>query len=166
MSGRYGALVIDGEQATIVFVRRLSHPIEAVWSAIADPGQRATWFGTTIVDGRVGGTIEMMPLETPVPPEMKRMTGRILVWDPPHVLEHEWNQAIVEASVVRYELTADGDETILRFSHRALGVRNAKGFLPGTHAFLDRLESHMSATTLPGWMERYREVAASYPAWT
>lgn len=23
-------------------------------------------------------------------PDAKRLTGRILVWDPPHVLEHEW----------------------------------------------------------------------------
>ena len=46
------------------------------------------------------------------------MTGRILVWDPPHVLEHEWKQPIVEDGVVRYELTADGDGTLLRFTHR------------------------------------------------
>jgi hypothetical protein len=43
------------------------------------------------------------------------MTGRILVWDPPHVLEHEWKQPIVEDGVVRYELTTDGDGTLLRF---------------------------------------------------
>ena len=70
------------------------------------------------------------------------MTGRIRVWDPPHVFEHEWNQQLLkdpEAGVVRYELSADGDGTLLRFTHRGLGVRNATGFLPGTHAFLDRL---------------------------
>jgi Activator of Hsp90 ATPase homolog 1-like protein len=68
------------------------------------------------------------------------MTGRILVWDPPHVLEHEWRQGIVEDGVVRYELAEDGDATVLTFTHRGLGINNARGFIPGTHAFLDRLE--------------------------
>ena len=38
MSGRYGELIEDGDRAVITFVRRLAHPIEAVWSAIAEPG--------------------------------------------------------------------------------------------------------------------------------
>lgn len=137
-----------------------------MWSAIADPDQRAAWFGETAIEGRVDGVIEMVPAETPAQVEQKRMTGRILVWDPPHVLEHEWKQAIVEDGVVRYELVRDGEATVLTFSHRGLGVRNAKEFTPGTHAFLDRLESHLAGTSLPGWSERYREVAAGYPAWS
>ena len=84
--------------------------------------------------------------------------GRILVWDPPHVLEHEWKQPIVEDGVVRYELTADGDGTLLRFTHRGLGVRNASGFLGGTHAFLDRLEAYLTGDELPNWAARRLEV--------
>jgi uncharacterized protein YndB with AHSA1/START domain len=166
VSDRYGELVIDGEQAVITFVRHLPYPIEAVWSAIADPEQRAGWFGETAIQGRVGGVIDMVPSGPPTPVQQKRMTGRILVWDPPHVLEHEWKQAIIEDGVVRYELVRDGEGTVLRFSHRGLGVRNAKKFTPGTHAFLDRLESHLAATSLPDWSERYQEVAPNYPAWS
>jgi uncharacterized protein YndB with AHSA1/START domain len=164
VSDRYGALAIDGDRAVITFVRHLPYPIEAVWSAIADPDQRACWFGETTLDGRVGGSIEMVPEPPPVPVHQKRMTGRILVWDPPRVLEHEWNQAIVPESVVRYELTPVGAGTMLHFSHTGLRVSTARGFMPGTHAFLDRLESHLAATSLPDWSTRYREVAASYPA--
>ena len=58
------------------------------------------------------------------------------------------SNAIVEASVVRYELHPDGDGTLLRFTHRGLGVRNAAGFRPGTHAFLDRLEAHLAGDAL------------------
>lgn len=166
MSDRYGELVIDGEQAVITFVRRLPYPIEAVWSAIADPDQRAAWFGKTALEGRVDGVIDMVASGPPVPVEQKRMTGLILVWDPPHVLEHEWKQAIVEDGVVRYELARAGAGTVLTFSHRGLGVRNAKEFTPGTHAFLDRLESHLAGTSLPRWRERYQEVATGYPAWS
>lgn len=159
---RLGVVSVDGDQATMTFVRRLPHPVEAVWAAITDPAQRAAWFGKTTIDGRAGGEIEMMPDEPPAHPDMKRMTGRILVWDPPHVLEHEWRQGIVEDGVVRYELRADGDGTVLTFTHRGLGVRNARGFVPGTHAFLDRLAAHLSRATLPRWGERYREVEPLY----
>ena len=100
----------------------------------------------------------MVATGPPLPPERKRMTGRILVWDPPHVLEHEWKQPIVEDGVVRYELTADGDGTLLRFSHRGLGVRNASGFRGGTHAFLDRLEAYLAGDELPDWTIRRLEV--------
>lgn len=79
----------------------------------------------------------------------------------PHVFEHEWKQPIVEDGVVRYELQPDGPDgsaTLLRFSHRGLGVRSAGGFLGGTHAFLDRLESHLAAEPLPDWLTRRLEI--------
>jgi uncharacterized protein YndB with AHSA1/START domain len=160
--GPNGAVSLDGDVATLTFVRRLAHPIDAVWAAITDPEQRAHWFGRTTIDGREGGMIEMDPDDPPAPAEAKRLSGRILVWDPPHVLEHEWRQAIVEQSVVRYELTSDGDETILTFTHRGLGQRNARGFVPGTHAYLDRLQAHLDGAEVPGWSERYAEVEPAY----
>ncbi|WP_037263398.1 SRPBCC family protein [Kibdelosporangium aridum] len=156
---RLGTLTTDGKHAVMTFVRRLPYPIETVWAAIAEPSQRAAWFGETTISDE---TIEMMPSGTPAPPEMKRMTGRILVWDPPRVLEHEWRQGIVEDSVVRYELVQDGDETVLTFTHRGMTMRNAQGFIPGTHAFFDRLEAHLASEELPQWSERYEQLAPSY----
>lgn len=164
MTERTGTLTIDGDHATMTFVRRLPFPIEDVWAAITEPAQRAVWFGETTIDARVGGTIEMMPTETPAPPEMKRMTGRILAWEPPYLLEHEWRQGIVEDGVVRYELVEDGDATVLTFTHSGLSVANAKGFIPGTHAFLDRLETQLAGGQLPTWHDRYQEVAPAYSA--
>jgi len=158
MTGREGKLTVEGDRAVLNFERRLPFPIEAVWSAITDPQQRQQWFGVTTIDPREGGEIEMVAIGPPLPPERKRMTGRILVWDPPNVLEHEWKQPIVEDGVVRYELTADGDGTLLRFTHRGLGVRNASGFLGGTHAYLDRLEAHLAGDELPDWITRRLEI--------
>jgi uncharacterized protein YndB with AHSA1/START domain len=162
---RYGQLEIDGDQATITFRRHLPHPVATVWAALTDPAERAAWFGETTIDGRTGGTIEMVATDPPAAEEAKRMTGRILVWDPPHVLEHEWRQRIVEDGVVRYELVEDDGGTLLTFTHRGLSVRNAKGFIPGTHAFLDRLDAHLGDTPLPDWSERYAEAAPRYPSW-
>jgi uncharacterized protein YndB with AHSA1/START domain len=158
MSERNGRLTVDGDRAVLNFERRLPFPIDVVWSAITDPREREQWFGETTLDACEGGTIDMVATGPPLPPERKRMTGRILVWDPPNVLEHEWKQPIVEDGVVRYELTADGDGTLLRFTHRGLGVRNATGFLGGTHAYLDRLEAYLSGSELPDWTIRRHEV--------
>ncbi len=158
MSARDGQLTVDGDRAVLTFERRLPFPVEAVWSAITDPAERAQWFGPTTIDGREGGHIDMVATGPPLPDDVKRMTGRILVWDPPHVFEHEWRQPIVEDGVVRYELRADGDGTILRFTHRGLGIRNATGFFGGTQAFLDRLEAYLAGDDLPDWLTRKQEV--------
>ena len=133
MTNGEGLISIENDRAILTFERRLPHPVERVWAAITDPFERGQWMGDTTIDGREGGTIEMMPASPPIPDQQKQMTGRILVWDPPHVFEHEWNQRIVEP--------------------------NANGFRPGTHAYLDRLEAHLAGAQLPGWQQHYAEVA-------
>ncbi|MGV0744674.1 SRPBCC family protein [Mycolicibacterium sp. XJ870] len=163
MTSPEGKLTIDGDLAALTFERRLPYPVAAVWSAITDPAERGQWMGETKIDAREGGSIEMVADGPPAPPDAKRMTGRIRVWDPPRVFEHEWHQQILTdtgSGVVRYELTPDGDGTLLRFSHRGLTVRDGQGFHPGTHAFLDRMEAHLAGTPLPEWGQRYQEVAA------
>lgn len=161
MTRHEGELTVDGELATLRFERRLAYPVEAVWAAITDPAQRNQWMGATTIDARPGGLIETAPNGPPYPPERTRISGRILIWDPPHVFEHLWQQQILGANggVVRYELSPDGDGTLLRFSHRGLSLPGAKGFLPGTHAFLDRLAAQLAGAPLPDWRQRYREIA-------
>ncbi|MEV6842288.1 SRPBCC family protein [Actinoplanes sp. NPDC051411] len=162
-----GRLDRRGDQATMTFRRRLPFPIDAVWAAITDRDQRAAWFGPTTIEPRAGGQITMMPDDPPAAPESKEMTGRILTWQPPGpsgtaVFEHEWHQRIVEEGVVRYELTADGADTVLVFTHHGLSTRNAQGFIPGTHAYLDRLAAHLAAEDIPAWGDRYGQVAPAY----
>lgn len=66
-----GFIAVHGNHATLTFKRRLQHPIEAVWAAITDPEQRATCFGITMIDHRVGGTIETIAEGPPVPSEQR-----------------------------------------------------------------------------------------------
>ncbi|MGI5502831.1 SRPBCC family protein [Lentzea sp. CA-135723] len=164
-----GTITVEGGNATLTFQRRLSHPIDRVWAAITDDAERKAWFGEGTVDPR-NNTVVIEPEDPPAPMDAKRVTGRILVWQPPEnghaVFEHEWHQRIVEDSKVRYELRQDGDDTILTFTHTGLSERNAKGFAPGTHAFLDRAEAFLGNETPPNWSERYAEVAPAYPAWS
>jgi uncharacterized protein YndB with AHSA1/START domain len=157
-----GTITVEGEVSTLTFIRRLRHPVQAVWAALTEPAQRAEWFGPSRVEPRVGGDVETDPQGPPVPPAMKLMTGKVLVWDPPHVFEHEHNQTIVGKGVVRYELKPDGDGTILTFTHRGLIPKDAFGFIPGTHAYLDRLQAHLDGASLPEWQARFAEVAPLY----
>lgn len=164
MTDQPGELIINGDRATLRFERWLPHPPAKVWAAITESAQRAKWMGPTVIEPRVGGLIDTMPTDPPAPPEAKRMTGRITVWDPPRVFEHVWHQHIVEPGHVRYELHPDNNGTRLVLTHSGLGVRNAGGFRPGTHAFLDRLAALLDGSAMPVWSQRYRQLAQSiYP---
>jgi uncharacterized protein YndB with AHSA1/START domain len=159
---RKGTLTERDGQATITFERVLPHPIEAVWSALTDPVERAAWFGPSAIEGRVGGEVVMTSEGPPAPPEMRRMHGRVLVWDPPRVLEHEWKQTITGDTLVRYELTPVEGGTRLVLTHSRLRPKDARGYIPGQHAFVDRMEAHLAQQALPVWTERYAAVQPLY----
>lgn len=160
-----GAVVVEGAVATLVFRRRLEHPPEAVWRALTEPSELATWYMTrATIDPREGGSVDFVS-----GPSRLRVTGRILTWDPPRVFEHEWKVAprgelpSGEDAIIRWELHPDGAGTVLHLEHRKLNRDTAIGFAPGTHAFIDRLAALLDGLPLPEWQKRYQEVAGSYP---
>lgn len=112
------------------------------------------------IERRPGGKVEFSSGSS-------RVKGSVLVWDPPHVFEHEW---IVdqpgfprrEYGIIRWELFSDDKETILRLTHRKLPSQTAHNFAPGVHAILDRLESFLNKGPLPDWMKRSEELKSIY----
>lgn len=167
--GPNGAVNTSGDKATLVFRRRLEHPPEVVWKALTDPSQLTSWYMTKAeIDGREGGSIDFIS-----GPSRLHVTGRILVWKPPLVFEHEWKVESRtelpsgEDAIIHWELQGEGSGTILHLEHRKLNTQTALGFAPGTHTFMDRLEAHLGGRPLPNWQERYQEVAPQYPpSWT
>jgi uncharacterized protein YndB with AHSA1/START domain len=166
---RRGKLAAAAGIVTLVFERHLPHTPEHVWDAIATPEGLREWLLCTQakIDGRVGGRIELVS-----GPTAYRSTGRILAWQPPRLLEYEWKVAPVpempagEDAVFRYELRPRGDETLLVVTYTRITPETARGFLPGVHAFLDRLEAQLAGAPLPDWLARFGEVRAQYPEWT
>ena len=163
--GPTGAVVMEGKLATLVFRRRFDQPPELVWRALTDPSELSKWYMTkAVIDPREGGAVDFVS-----GPSRLHVTGRILTWDPPKVLEHEWKVEprgelpSGEDAVIRWELRRDGGGTILHLEHRRLNRETALGFAPGTHAFIDRLEAQLSGRPLPSWQERYQKVAPQYP---
>ena len=164
-----GTLREGGEHATLTFRRVYRHAPEHVWDAIATPEGLQGWLMCTHarIDARAGGRIELVS-----GPPGYRSTGTILAWDPPRLLEYEWNIDPVpemprgEHAIFRYELTPEGDSTHLLVTYRRITKQTATGFLPGLHAFLDRLEAQLDAQPLPDWAQRFEDLRTTYPQWS
>jgi uncharacterized protein YndB with AHSA1/START domain len=157
-----GTVVTSGGIALIAFERRLAHPIDAVWAALTEPDQLAAWLGPGTLEPRAGGEISVRTGPEGRPELQRSMSGRILEWDPPRLLEHEWLQPGLDVSVVRYELEPDTGGTILRFTHRRSAAPAGTGGRAGWHAYLDRLAAHLDGQPVPAWSERRTEVQEAY----
>ena len=161
MTRAEGTLVTAGGIALIAFERRLAHPVETVWAALTEADQLAAWLGPGTVEPRAGGQVAIRT-GPDLPARQGMIAGRVLVWDPPRVLEHEWLQPGLDLSVVRYELEADAGGTILRLTHRRSVTPGATGGRAGWHAYLDRLAAHRDGLPVPAWWERRAEVQEAY----
>jgi uncharacterized protein YndB with AHSA1/START domain len=157
-----GTLVVSGEVAVIAFERRLGHPVEAVWAALTEPEGLAAWLGPGTLEPREGGQVSIRTGPADRPERQGVMSGRVLTWEPPRVLEHEWVQPGLDISVVRYELEADAGGTILRLTHRRSVAPIATGGRAGWHAYLDRLAAHLDGLPVPAWSERRAAVQDAY----
>jgi uncharacterized protein YndB with AHSA1/START domain len=150
-----GAFSRRDDHIDVRFERRYPRSVETVWSALTDPARLSDWMGVSQIEPRVGGRIEMM-LDGPHP-----ATGRVLVWDPPKVLEFTWSNTHAPDSVIRYELTPEGADTRLVFTHQRMPYANSALMLPGWHCFLARLGSALDTTVPPG-AKSYRQMQAIY----
>jgi uncharacterized protein YndB with AHSA1/START domain len=167
---RNGRLVDDGSDgATLTFERWYRHTPRQVWDAIATPEGLRGWLMCTgaVIEGHVGGRFDLIS-----GPPGYHSTGKILAWEPPRLLEYEWNVEPVpemprgERAIFRYQLTPEGDATHVLVTYRRISMPTARGFLPGLHAFLDRLEAQLDGRVPPDWMQRFGELRAAYPAWS
>jgi hypothetical protein len=47
-------------------------------------------------------------------------------------------------------------------THGGLSAANAQRFIPGTHAFLGRLEAHLAGAEIPSWSRCCAQLAPAY----
>ena len=151
-----GAFKRRDDHIDVRFERRYPRPVETVWSALTDPARLADWMGVSHVEPRVGGRFDLM-VDGPHP-----MTGRVLVWEPPQVLEFTWSNADAPDSTVRYELTRDGDGTRLIFTHKGMPYASSALMLPGWHVYLARLGSLLDEAPPTQSKPSWREMQAIY----
>lgn len=158
-----GQVEIRDNRATVTFTRFLKHPPAIVWEALTTPEEFSAWYTATLaIDGRVGGMFEVFagPFH---------WQGPILVWEPPYLLEYEYNLAphklmpLGEETVVRWELQPSEEGTILTFTQTRL--KSTFGFAPAMHVFLERLNAYLSHDPIPDFLQCFQQVKRLYLFW-
>jgi uncharacterized protein YndB with AHSA1/START domain len=151
----YGELDRTGGRATVRFTRRLAHPPAKVWRALTEPEHLAAWFPTTIDGERAAGaklSFAFRDMDLPA------LDGEMLVCDPPSLLELTWSD-----ERLRFELSPDGDGTLLRFTASFDELGRAARDGAGWHACLDLLACDVSGQPATwGPSQRWRQVHPGY----
>lgn len=152
-----GTLRAEAGRRGVCFERRLDAPVERVWEALTSPDRLSRWLAPGTVEPSVGGEV-LLDFG-----EGGTVTGRVLCWEPPFVLEFEWRFSGETESIVRFELSSDGDGTLLVFDHRALAEAHAAGYSAGWHAHLASLSDYLEGGD-GSWDERFGSALPQYQA--
>jgi len=121
--------VIEGER--IVHEVRYPHPVSAVWRALTDRPELASWLMPNDFAPAVGARFRF-----DAAPGFGYVDGEVLVVDPPHILSCRW---VIEGrpTTVTFQLHADGGDTVLRLEHEGLEAGPAASFDGGWGSKLD-----------------------------
>ena len=87
----------------IRYTRRYDASPNEVWAALTEPASVARWLGD--------------------------FPTRVREAEPPRLLEWDWEPPGDEPSVVRFELTAQGDGTVLVLDHRRINAVAGMGYM-------------------------------------
>jgi uncharacterized protein YndB with AHSA1/START domain len=143
------------DEVTLRFTRRLPHPPAKVWRALTEPEHLAAWFPTTVEgDLEAGAPLRFSFRELNMP----GFEGSMRACDPPKLLEFDWGD-----ERLRFELSPDGDGTVLSFSASFAEVGRAARDGAGWHTCLDLLGFELAAGSAP-WRQddRWRQVHSVY----
>lgn len=152
----FGQVIDDAEgRASVRFRRVLKAPIDAVWRALTEPAELTAWLEVASIEPAEGGAVSIEFDDGPV-------TGRVTIWQPPHLLEYTWLIAGESESVVRFELSSTGSGTRLDLEHIRLPGSMGAGYGAGWHAHLDRLEDHLTGRRVRSWNDRFEVVLGRY----
>jgi uncharacterized protein YndB with AHSA1/START domain len=147
-----------GDRAVLRFRRRVPYPVQRVWSALTDPAELAGWWGDAEIDLKVGGAFVLRWRNTAADGSTATMRATITHLEAPRLLETSGSPH----GVLRWELTPDGDGTVLDFSSTVeLPAQYRTMVLAGWHWHLDALAPWLGGTTadlvaVTGWDEVHR----------
>lgn len=129
-----GTLGEQGGRQVLRFTRFLGHSRERVWRAITSESELSAWFPARMMgDRELGAALRFVfppePGQTPSDSDDEGlvMTGEILVYDAPGLLEYR-----LDVDVLRWELEERPGGTLLTFTHtfddKGRAARNAAGW--------------------------------------
>lgn len=153
----------DKDEWVLVLRRVLAHAREEVWSALTEAEQIPDWgpFATDR-DLTSGGPVRLAHIDNPA--EDARQ-GYVLESRAPGLLVLRWGD-----DILRWELTEQGDDTMLELRHRFADRQLAPSYAAGWHLCLEGLTGKLDGRTMPSMVgsnavhHGYRELYAKYEA--
>jgi len=153
----------DKDEWVLVLRRVLAHAREEVWSALTEAEQIPSWGPfTTDRDLTSGGPVKLSHIDNPA--EDVRQ-GFVLESRAPDLLVFRWGD-----DILRWELTEQGDHTLLELRHRFANRQQAPSYAAGWHLCLEGLIGKLDGRTMPSMVgsnavhHGYRELYAKYEA--
>lgn len=120
---------------------RIAAPRETVFDLLGSRDQIARWFRASVFEQRPGGRVELV---FPAEPDDYVMLGEVTAYDPPKRIAYTWdfrNAPLEARTEVSFELTTEGDETIVHLKHAGfVDEAQSKGHQAGWTYWLGRLE--------------------------
>jgi uncharacterized protein YndB with AHSA1/START domain len=150
-----GVLERSHGEVTVHFVRRLPHPPAKVWRALTEPEHQAAWFPTTVEGDHVPGAALRFAFRDM---DLPAFDGTMRAYEPPKLLEFSWGD-----ERLRFELTPDGDGTLLSFLASFAELGRAARDAAGWHTCLDLFGYDLAGEPAP-WQQdvRWRAVHRGY----
>lgn len=160
-----GILGEQGGRQVLRFQRFLGHSRKRVWRAITSENELAAWFPASMAGDREEGAalrfvFPTEPGRTPSDSDDEGlvMTGEMLVYDEPNVLEYRW-----DTEVLRWELDERPEGTLLTFTHTFDDKGRAARDAAGWDHCLASLESLLGGNPVePFTWERHDQRFAHY----
>ena len=149
------------DRPTLLFERRLAHPVATVWEAITQSDELGHWFPCEVeVDLRIGGPMNFSFTHMPLEDGPMTMTGEVTELEPPHRFSFLWGE-----DHLHFELEeADGGAgCLMRFSVELDSRDKAARDGAGWHQCLDALEEQLAGADggrpydSNAWKGYYRE---------
>jgi uncharacterized protein YndB with AHSA1/START domain len=156
------------DKNTVRFERMLPGSIDHVWQYLSEPERLAEWLAAANLEPRVGGRVELN-FDTEEMPERKdggaRIRGLISRFEAPHTLAFSWidTQTALESNV-SFELTAQGDETLLVLTHSRLPEDRMHEFMAGWHTHLEVLIARLKDLAPPEFAKTFQQLLPIYSA--
>lgn len=162
----YDGVFLDAQ--TVRFDRLLPGPIERVWDYLTKSDLLATWLASANGDMRKGGEIALtFTFSAHDQCSDSICKGNVEDYDPPHVLSYTWREfdetgTEKPASLVRFELSAQGDNVRLVLTHRKLSQNEMAGFGAGWDSHLQYLAARISGKPVKPFAEIFAAAMQHY----
>lgn len=128
-----GAVRAEDDAVGLRFERHYDATPEELWAALTEPASLRRWLlAEAVLEPQVGGAFRLDWSDG------DQARGAVRMWEPPSVLEVDWIEPKVQ-SILRLEISASGDGSLLVLDHRNVASEAAIGMGAGWHAHLDAL---------------------------